>query len=166
MNIVLIGMRGSGKTTVARILAQKLNKNYIETDGLVVKKRGLGIPEIVKQYGWNKIRELENEVIKDTTTEDNVIISTGGGVVVKEENIALLKKNGKIFWLTCGVATLVKRVGNDPKRPSLTDKKTPLEEIEEVLKQREKLYQQAADVIIDTENTTPENVVSKIMENL
>lgn len=164
MNIVLIGMRGSGKTTVAKILSQKLNKHYIETDDLVVKKGGMSIPKIVRQYGWNKIRELEEEAVMDATALDNSIISTGGGVAVRKENIKLLKKNGKIFWLKCSIGRLVKRIGNDPNRPSLTDKKTPLEEIKEVLKQREKLYQHAADVIVDTEGKNIAKVANEIIE--
>lgn len=166
MNIVLIGMRGSGKTTVAKILAKKLNKNYIETDDLVVKKGRVGIPELVAQYGWSKIRELEQDAVRGATELEDAIISTGGGVVVRNENISMLKKNGKIFWLTCGVLTLAKRVGNDPNRPSLTNKKTPIGEIEEVFKQREKLYQKAADVIIDTEYMDPNDVAKKIIKTL
>lgn len=165
-NVVLIGMRGSGKTTVAKILSKKLKRDLIETDELAIKKACLTISEIVQKFGWDKFRQLETDALKKSAAADNKIISTGGGVVLKNHNIQLLKKSGAIFYLRCRPDTLIKRTGNDPGRPALTVKKTLEEEIKEVLKQRQKLYEKAADEIIDTDNLNPEEAANLILSKI
>lgn len=165
MNIVLIGMRGSGKTTVGKLLAQHLKKDFIAVDELVAKKAGMTIAQIVEEYGWEYFRDLESKVTKEISQKDNVIIAAGGGVVVRPKNVKALKEHGKLFWLTVNIDTLLKRIGNDANRPSLTGK-SPKEDMEEIQKQRQKLYEQAADVIIDTENVTPREVMEEIITNL
>lgn len=165
MNIVLIGMRGSGKTTVGKMLSQQLKKEFIEMDALVAEKAGMQIAQIVKKYGWEYFRDLETEITKEVSQKDNIIIATGGGVVERGENVQALKEHGKLFWLTVGVDTLLKRIGKDVNRPSITGK-SRREDMEETQKHREKLYQQAADVIIDTEKVTAKKVMQEIIKNL
>lgn len=165
-NIILIGMRGSGKTTVGKLLAKKLRLYFIETDELVVKKANLTIPEIVKKFGWERFRQLEHEAVKDSVNSGRTIVSTGGGVVVNSKNIDLLKKNGILFWLRCNVPTLVERVENNSSRPPLTNKKTLEEEVKEILRQRENQYEKAADEIIDTDYLNPKQVADKIIKRL
>lgn len=165
MNIVLIGMRGAGKTTIAKLLSKKLHKEVIETDDLVAKKAKTTIAKIVATFGWDYFRNLESEVIQEICKQDNIIISCGGGVVVKPKNIDALKQNGKIFWLQISVAALLKRIGNDKKRPSLTGRPQK-EDMEIVLKQRFDLYKNAADKIIDTEKLSKKEVAEKIIESL
>ncbi|MBI2430553.1 MAG: shikimate dehydrogenase, partial [Candidatus Levybacteria bacterium] len=163
MNIVLIGMRGSGKTTVAKMLSKKLKKEIIETDDLIAQKAGMAIADVVKNHGWEYFRDLESEVIADVSKKDNIIISCGGGVVTRAENIKALKRNGKLFWLQAGVNTLVNRIGDDSNRPSLTGKKSGRKDLQEVLKQRYELYKNAADEIIETENISAEKVMEIIV---
>lgn len=165
-NIVLIGMRGSGKTTVAKILARKLTKEYLELDDMIVKKTGLTIPKIVEKHGWGYFRKKESEIIKEIASHSGKIITTGGGMVTKDENIKALKKNGIIVLLRARVETLLKRLSEDSHRPPLTNKKTQKEEIEEVLKQREQQYKKAADKIIDTDNLTPEQIANLILSSI
>ncbi len=165
MNIVLIGMRGAGKTTVGKMLAGRLKKEFIEMDELVAKKAGMTIPQIVKKHGWEYFRDLESEITKEVAKKDNIIIATGGGVVMRSENVRALKQHGRLFWLTVSVDTLLKRIKNDENRPSLSGKSRQ-EDMEETQKQRQKLYQEAADVIIDTENVAPEKVMEEIIINL
>lgn len=165
MNIVLIGMRGAGKTTIAKLLSKKLQKEVIETDDLVAKKAKTTIANIVKNNGWDYFRDLESEVIQDIAEKNNIIISCGGGVVVKPKNIDKLKQNGKIFWLQVSVATLLKRIGNDNNRPSLTGRPQK-EDMEIVLKERYEMYKKAADKIIDTEKLSKKEVAEKIIESL
>ncbi len=119
MNIVLIGMRGSGKTTVGKILARKLGRELVEMDELITQKAGLAIPEIVEKYGWSKFRDIEEEITSEVAGRDNIVNATGGGVVTREKNIAKLKKNGVLVWLKASVDTLVKRIGEDSERPLL-----------------------------------------------
>lgn len=165
MNIVLIGMRGAGKTTVAKLLSKKLKKPYIEMDDLVMQKAGMSTANIVKSHGWEYFRGIESKVARELTKQNDVIISCGGGIVTRAENIKALKKNGKLFWLQANIDTLVKRIGNDQNRPSLTDK-PPKEDMEETLAKRYQLYKKAADQIIDTEKLTAKQVADRIIENI
>ena len=163
MNIVLIGMRGSGKTAVGKLLARKLGKRFIEMDELIVQKMGMSIPEIVSKYGWNKFRNVEEEICREAAQLDNVVIATGGGVVTRQENIRELKKKGKLVWLDVSLDTLLERIGDDPNRPSLTGK-SQREDMETVLAERRPIYEQAADYIIDTEGRTPKEIAGAIIE--
>lgn len=162
-NIVLIGMRGSGKTTVAKLLAQKLNKEYLELDDILVGKVGMTIPEIVEKHGWDYFRDKESEIVQEVSLYQDKVISTGGGIVIRPQNIEALKKNGVLVLLKAQIETLLSRIGNDANRPFLTNKKTRREEIEELLKQRKKLYEQASNEIIDTDNLYAKEVMNKIL---
>ena len=166
MNIVLIGMRGSGKTTVGKILARKLGRRLTEMDRLITQRAGLSIPEIVGRYGWAKFRDVEEEITGEVATLDNVINATGGGIVTIEKNVEKLKKNGILVWLKAGVDSLLKRVGEDTIRPLLVSGRTQREDIEITLNQRKLLYQKAADLVIDTEDKTPEEVAEVIINLL
>ena len=165
-NIVLIGMRGSGKTTVAKLLAEKLQKNHIELDEMLAKKVGMPIALIVEKYGWAYFRKVESDVVKEVAVYSDTIISTGGGVVINTESVSTLKKSGTLVLLDASVETLVKRTGNTKNRPFLTNKKNRKEEIREVLKQRKTLYGQAADEIIATDTLSPKEVVEEILLKL
>lgn len=163
MNIVLIGMRGSGKTTVGKLLAKKCNKEFIETDMLITKEQDMSIPDIVKEHGWDYFRNIEAAIVKKVAGKDNCITATGGGIVVRKENIEALKKHGKLFYLEAPVEVLAKRIGDDENRPSLTGKTSRIDDMKEVMKQREELYQQAADTIIETTNKTAKEVAAEII---
>ena len=163
MNIVLIGMRGSGKTVVGRLLAQRLGKRFIEMDELIVQKMGMSIPEIVSKYGWNKFRDVEEDICREVAQLDNVVIATGGGAVTRPGNIRELKKKGRLVWLDVSLDTLLERIGDDPNRPSLTGK-SQREDMEAVLAERRPIYEQSADYIIDTEGRTPEEIAGAIIE--
>jgi shikimate dehydrogenase len=162
MNIVLIGMRGAGKTAVGKILAQRLGRELIEMDELITEKAGLSIPQIVKKHGWARFRDLEAEITAEVAKRDNIINATGGGVVTREQNIAKLKQNGLVVWLTASVDTLLERIGDDESRPLLKGK-SRREDMEITLAERQPLYQKAADITIDTEDKTPEAVAELIV---
>ena len=163
MNIVLIGMRGSGKTAVGKVLAQRLGRELIEMDELITQKAGLSIPEIVAKHGWEGFRDLEAEITAEVAERDNIVNATGGGVVTREQNIAKLKQNGMLVWLTADVDTLLNRIGDDEGRPLLKGK-TRREDMEITLAERQPLYQKAADITIDTEGKTPEAVAETIVD--
>lgn len=161
MNIVLIGMRGSGKTTIGKLLAKRLGKQFIEMDELIVQRLGQSIPEIVNRYGWEKFRDVEEEIAREVAGWDNVVNATGGGVVTREKNVQELKKKGKLVWLKANIDTLLRRIGNDQSRPSLTGK-SQRDDMEAVLAERRPIYQRVADFIVDTEGKTPEEVAEAI----
>jgi shikimate dehydrogenase len=162
MNIVLIGMRGSGKTAVGKILAQKLGRELVEMDELIAQKAGLSIPEIVEKHGWERFRDLEEEITAGVARRDNLINATGGGVVIRGQNVSRLKQNGLLVWLTANIDTLLRRIGEDDQRPPLVESRSQREDMEITLAERTPLYQKAADITVDTENKTPEAVAETI----
>lgn len=166
MNIVLIGMRGSGKSTTGKILAEKLKRDPVEMDELIAQRAGLSIAEIVARHGWGKFRDAEAEIAKEVAGLDNRIIVTGGGVVTREENIRELKRNGILVWLDAGADELARRIGRDTTRPPLVSGRTPGDDIEMTLKERLPLYQKAADLTVSTENKTPEAIAGEIIGSL
>lgn len=164
-SIVLIGMRGSGKTTVGRILAGHLKRPYLDTDALIVQKVGMSVPEIVKKYGWNFFRDRESKVTEEVSHTERAVISTGGGVVTKERNVECLKKNGFLVYLEASLETLEARIGDDPNRPALTKEGIGLGEVREVLEQRDSLYRSAADIVIKTDARSPEKIAYQIIHS-
>jgi shikimate kinase len=166
MNIVLIGLRGSGKTTVGKILARKLDREFIEMDELITRKAGAAIPEFVEKHGWEKFRELETEVTGQVAGSDNIVNASGGGVVTDEKNITKLKESGVMVWLQADIDTLLKRIGEDKKRPPLLAGVSRREEMETISRERKPLYQQAADLTVNTENRTPEEVADQVISLL
>jgi shikimate dehydrogenase len=162
MNIVLIGMRGAGKTAVGQALAQRLGRELIEMDELIVQKAKLSIPEIVEERGWEGFRDLEEEVATAVAERDDSVIATGGGVVVREQNIAKLKPNGLLVWLTASVDSLLQRIGDDDNRPLLKGK-SRRQDLEITLDERQPFYQKAADITIATEDKTPQAVAETIV---
>jgi shikimate kinase len=163
MNIVLIGYRGTGKSTVAKILGQRLGRKVISTDAEIVQEAGQSIPQIVERFGWDHFRELETQMCRKLQDQTNLVIDTGGGLILKQENVKTLKTNGTFFWLTAEVPTIVKRISGDTQRPSLSGTKTFVEEIEDILQERTPKYQAAADHIIPTDRTTPHQIADSIL---
>ena len=166
MNIVLIGYRGTGKTSVGKKLAEKLDRRFAKTDELIIKKARMSIPKIVEKYGWDVFRNIESEVVKEVSKKDNWIIDTGGGVVLRRINVEDLKRNGILILLKADIKTIINRIKHDKERPSLTGKKSFTEEVEEVLRQRSKKYEEAADYIIDTTRITVDEVTYRIISFL
>lgn len=164
MNIVLIGYRGTGKSVVGEILASRLGMTYIGMDAAIVKRAGMTIPEIMAQSGWPRFRGLESEEARELAGRDNLVIDTGGGVIERPENIEVLQKNARVFWLKASVATIVARIQDGTERPALTSGKTFTEEVAEVLERRTPKYRSAAHYEIDTDPLTPDQVAERIVE--
>ncbi|MBI5456897.1 shikimate kinase [Candidatus Kaiserbacteria bacterium] len=165
VNIVLIGMRGSGKTTVAKMLSKRLGWDFLELDEEIAKKVGMPISDFVAKEGWDAFRDKESEVVAVAAASDKVVISTGGGVVVREKNIEALKKSGICIFFQASVDSLFKHIGGEgSKLPRLTGNTSMREELEEVLKVRQQLYEKAADEIIDTETLSLDDMVENIVQ--
>lgn len=164
MNIVLIGYRGTGKSEVGALVADRLKMACIGMDAQIVEMAGMSIPEIVEAHGWPKFRDMESEVAGQLSGQDNIIIDTGGGVIERPENITKLQENGRIFWLKASVETIVERIEDGTQRPALTDGKTFTQEVADVLDQRTSKYRNAAQHEIDTDKLTPEQVAGQVIE--
>lgn len=166
MNIVLIGYRGTGKSTVGTVLAGRLGRRVVSTDAEIVRRAGHKIPDIVAAHGWDYFRDLESTVCQELAAQDGLVIDTGGGAILRPQNVAALKKTGTLFWLTASVATIAARIGGDTQRPSLTGTKSFIEEIQEVLAERIPKYQAAADHTVDTDGQTVTQIVEAIQARL
>jgi shikimate kinase len=163
MNLVLIGYRGTGKSTVARSLAKTLGMEVVSLDQEIVRHAGRTIPDIVAQNGWPEFRDIEAEITKRCSERDKVIIDAGGGVVLRAENVQNLRRNGMLFWLRASVPVIVARIEGGTDRPALTVGKSFTEEVKEVLRERAPLYEAAAHHRIDTDALSPDQVVAEII---
>ncbi len=164
MNIVLIGYRGTGKSTIAEILGEKLSMRVIGMDAEIERRAGKPIPEIVEESGWDHFRDIESQIAADLGADDELIVDAGGGVIVRPQNIESLKKNGMIFWLVADEETIVERIKDGTQRPSLSGSKTFVEEVAEILTERKPKYEAAADHAIDTVKNSPEQAAVKITD--
>jgi shikimate kinase len=166
MNVVLIGYRGTGKSTVGKVVAARLGRELLSTDVEIVKLAGQPIPQIVEQHGWEYFRDLETKICQSLAGKDGLVIDTGGGAILRPQNVEVLKRTGKLFWLTASVETIAKRIGSDTQRPSLTGTKSFLVEIHDVLRERTPKYQAAADCAIETEGKSVTQVADEILARL
>lgn len=166
MNIALIGMPGSGKTTVGKELKKILkNYSYFDTDEEIVRLENRSINEIFAKDGEAYFREVETKVLFDILKNDNQIISTGGGIVKSEKNVKELKEKAFTIYLKTDCETLYKRVKSNKERPLLNDKDV-FEKIKTLLIERETLYENAASKIIETSNKTSKEIAAEIERNL
>src|SRR3954462_10906217 len=170
MSIVLIGYRGSGKTTVGQKLADRLWQDLVDTDKLVVKNAGKSIKEIFEQEGEARFRELESAVVKEVLQKPECVISLGGGAVLREDNREAIRASGhKVIYLKCEPETLHRRIEADAAtsltRPNLTQFQG-LEEIEKVSAEREPIYRAMMTAELDVTNLSPEEAVVYIVRLL
>ena len=166
MNIILIGYRGSGKTSVGRELARILERPFFDSDRMIFAKTGRSIGEIVEISGWQAFREMEKAVIADLSGLDGVVIALGGGAVMDADNVAMFGKKGRFVWLQADTKVLALRMSGDQngaaQRPALTAAGT-LAEIDEVLSKRLPFYRDIADAIIDTTGKEPAGIAAEII---
>ncbi|MGQ9588801.1 MAG: shikimate kinase [Planctomycetota bacterium] len=162
MNIVLIGYRGTGKTTIGKRLADELGLPYVGLDEEIVRREGLSIPEIVARRSWAYFRDREEALVAEYAARDGQVIDTGGGVVTRPANVERLRRGGIVFLLWAEVPDIVSRIGGGAERPSLTGTKSFTEEVADVLREREPLYRSAADHVVDTSRLSVGEAVREI----
>lgn len=162
-NIMLIGFMGTGKSSVSSKLSNLLNMKKIDTDEYIELHQNMSINEIFSNYGEEYFRECEKNVLIELSHENNMIISCGGGIILKDENIKLMKKQGKIILLTAAPEVIYERVKNNNNRPILNDNMN-LEYIYNLMEERKEKYLKAADIIIDTNNKSIDEICEKIIK--
>jgi len=162
-NIVLVGFMGTGKTSVAKALADKLNIRYISTDDIVEKKEGAKIKDIFAEKGEGYFRKAEKEAILAASSEEGAVIDAGGGAVIDPENVKNFKKNGILICLWADPEIILERTKLCAERPLLEAPK-PDETIRRLLSERKKFYERA-DHHVNTSKLLLADVVSKI-ENI
>jgi shikimate kinase len=166
MNIVLMGYRGTGKSVMSKVLADILHCQRYSLDDEITKQVGKPIPEIVKQQGWKKFRDIERGVVKRISSEArNSVIDCGGGVVVNGLNVVDLKRNGKVVLLTSSFEKIIQRISRDLSRPPLEIELSFEAEQRKILTERDPIYRAAADCIFDTSHLKPRQIAIKIIEH-
>jgi shikimate kinase len=149
MNIVLTGLRGTGKTSLGKLLAEKLKWDFVDIDKEIEKKIQISLHEWIRANGWNAFRAIEKEMALESAKRDNTVIATGGGTLLNEESAVTLKKSGHIILLVCSMETLKKNLQESYARPSLKGE-CAIEEIQEIWEERKETYHRWADTIHDT----------------
>ena len=169
MKIALIGYRATGKSTVGRILADRLKINFWDTDAMVEKDLAMPIKEIVALHGWDFFRAKEKDTIKFLTKKKACVIATGGGVVLDRENVDLLKQTGVIIWLNAPLQDIIDRLKKDARngaiRPQFTSGNI-IQETIDIMRQRLPLYESAADYTVDTVGKSATQVAEEIYQYL
>lgn len=158
-NIILIGFMACGKTTAGKLLAQKLNMKFIDTDELIEKNEGITISEMFNLYGENYFRQIENKIVKSLEDKSNAVISTGGGIISNIQNINILKKNGKIIFLDTPLEKIKNRLKNNKSRPLNKD----LQSINALYKKRHNLYVNTSDYILSSKGS-PFEICNEIIK--
>ncbi len=166
MNIILIGFRGTGKSTDGKLLANRLKRDFIDSDEYIESSTEKTIKHIFGEEGEEGFRKIEADAIAKLSKMDNKIIAAGGGAILKNDNVENLKSNGSLILLEATPEIIHNRITQDEKttqqRPSLTNRK-PFEEIKHLIEQRQKLYENAADYTINTSYVSSEDVVKEII---
>ena len=164
-SVYLIGCRAVGKSSIGKMLAQKLSYVYLDTDAMITEKHGQSVTEIVEAGGWQRFREYEEEVLRELQSRCQCVVATGGGAIVHSKLWPHLKKQGCVIWLTAALDVLCSRIRGDRQtdgqRPSLTGNDV-CRELEDILAERSPLYEAAADYTIDTGVMNIADVVSEI----
>ena len=162
-NIVLIGFMGAGKSICGRVLARRSGRGFVETDDMIVARDGRSIPEIFRQDGEERFRQLEGEVLEELALKGGNVIATGGGLPCREGRMELLKSLGTVVWLDGDFRELHTRASRGGDRPMLQGRS--LAEVEALYRQRTAFYRQAH-LTIDTTGLSVDEVVSRVLRAL
>jgi shikimate kinase len=168
-SLALVGYRGTGKSTVGRLLAARLGREFLDADVLFVESAGQSIRQFFESLGESAFRDREEAILHSVIGRPNLVLATGGGAVLRESNRHSLKKLCRVAWLSADVRTLTERLTRDDEqmsdRPALTAAGT-LAEVADVVRFRAPFYREVADVTIDTTNRSPEQVAEDVLEAL
>lgn len=169
MNIVLIGLRCSGKTSVGRLLGRRLDREFVDTDVIIAEEARCSIDQLVRSRGWPHFRQMERDVIDRVSAEGDRIIATGGGAVMDDGNVRKLKSTGRLVWLRADPETLTRRMMLEMEsgrtRPALTQG-DPVGEIREIMSARRSRYEAASDMVLDTDSLGLHEAAERIVGTL
>ena len=164
MNYYLIGMMGSGKSTVGKLLAKKLKTSFLDLDHYIELKNKMSIQDIFKEKGENYFRELEVDALSNIEGS-KVVVACGGGIILDHRNRKKISSNGKVVFLKASTSSLNNRLLSNINRPLLNDKNIEAELIK-IWNQRKKYYYDTAEIIINTDGINPETLSNQIIEKL
>ncbi len=160
-NLFLVGLMGAGKTTVGKLLAKHLNKQFIDSDHEIEKRTGVKINVIFELEGEDGFRTREEAVVDELTRQQDIVLATGGGVVVRESNRLALRSRGTVIYLRANAEDLWRRTRHDRNRP-LLQTENPRVRLQELLEQRDVLYRETAHLIMDTGEQNVQKLVRQL----
>lgn len=163
-NIFLVGPMGAGKTTIGRLLAEDLRKEFHDSDQVIEDRAGANISWIFDVEGEDGFRARERSVIKEMCTLDNIVLATGGGAILAEQNRKYLRKGGIVVYLMATISQQVERTRRDQKRPLLRNVADPRAKLTELMELRDPLYREIADHVVMTSRRSPRAVSTEIIE--
>ncbi|MEN0108934.1 MAG: shikimate kinase AroK [Pseudomonas sp.] len=164
-NLILVGPMGAGKSTIGRLLAKELRLSFKDSEKEIEQRTGANIPWIFDVEGEAGFREREQSVIGELCELDGVVLATGGGAVLRPENRAALRAGGRVVYLHTSVDQQLDRTSRDRNRPLLRTA-NPGKVLADLMRIRDPLYREIADVIIETDERPPRMVVQEILERL
>lgn len=164
-NIFLVGLMGSGKTTIGRALAKRLNMRFVDADQEIESRTGASITLIFEIEGEASFRQREADVIRDLTQQQGIVLATGGGAILNEQSRRHLRDHGTVVYLRASVNSLVQRTTHDRNRPLLRTA-DPRARIEELMQQRAPLYEEVAHITVETGRPNVQSVVQNILAQL
>ena len=162
-NVYLVGLMGSGKTSIGKILAKRMGMNFIDLDDEIVKDQQCSISEIFDRFGEEKFRHLENRKLLSTLEIDNCVISTGGGIIMDQDNIKIMVENGSIIHLDIDLEIQLLRIKNKKNRPLLRDKDDERKILVKMRKERDHIYKKIAIGSVNTSNKRRNDIVSEVV---
>lgn len=161
-NIILIGFMGSGKTGVGRQLAGRIGYFFKDTDEMIVAKENMDIQGIFHSYGEAHFRDLETSLLETIVGNiDKTVLATGGGIPIRDRNVNLLHIMGHVIYLRTSKKTIIDRLSGDTSRPLLKGEDLSVK-VERLLSSRAPIYERAADIIIDTDDKSIDDIVKEI----
>lgn len=164
-NFFLIGLMGSGKTTIGRHLSFRLSRPFYDSDHEIIRRSGVSVSTIFEIEGEDKFRDRESSVLESLVKQDNIVLATGGGIILREENRQLLKKYGTVIYLKTDVETILERTRYDRSRP-LLQTANPREKLEQLMAQRDPLYASIADIVIDASELFLPNLMKALIKEI
>jgi shikimate kinase len=164
-SIFLVGLMGAGKTTLGRLLARRLHFEFIDTDLEIEARCGVKIPVIFEIEGEAGFREREASVLDELSTRKGIVLATGGGAVLRADNRGHLAARGVVIYLRARPADLYQRTRHDRNRPLLATA-DPLRKLEELYVQRDPLYQEVADIVVDTGRQSVQVLLKQVITTL
>ena len=162
-NIIFVGPMGAGKTTIGRMVAKHLKRQFYVSDREIEQRTGASIPLIFELEQEQGFRNREKNVIEELTQLDNIVLATGGGAILDEQNRQNLSQRGHVFYLKAPIEQLLKRTARDTNR-SLLQTENPRKKLEDLMQTREPLYCEVADTIIATNTYPVKRIVDKILK--
>jgi 3-dehydroquinate synthase len=164
-NIFLVGLMGAGKTTIGRQLARRLGMHFVDSDHEIEARTGASVPWIFEIEGEASFRRREADMIRDLTAGSGLVLATGGGAVLNPDSRRLLAERGTVVYLRAGVNSILQRTAHDRNRP-LLQTADPRKKLEELTAQREPLYREIADLVIDTGRPNVQSMIQTILDQL